>query len=316
MKHLLPLFLLIFFLTGVVLSNKVYKTPQVLSAQTSTTYDTSVSLILGVPIYKLWGYTSPFAKVEMGGVNLLESVNADKDGYFQFVNFYIGQFTYEICLTAYDRNNRLTNPVCIPLPDKNKLIDEIGPVIISPSIAIGKGSILPNETVAAEGESIPDTEITVSMFRENRNIITTIVSSLIVPWSMQQIILNPPAPPPIYTTKTDHNGSYSFNLPTTRVNGYRIFTQAKYKDSPSPKSNILAYRVLSFFEFIIEKIRLFILSVLYLLQKLPFFEVFIALEMVLLIYLIKKYLRFVKNPTHRELMIENNKIMPYSEKFK
>ncbi|MBI2029969.1 hypothetical protein HYT02_06125 [Candidatus Gottesmanbacteria bacterium] len=207
----------------------------------------TISVTVGEQISKLYGYTSPEAEVSLiTDPNVIENTQSDSTGYFEFANFYISSRTSEMCLEAVDRNSRTTNPVCIPSPSQEDSNVSIGPVILPPSLTINNGYFIVNQTVAATGESLPDSEVRVSFFSEDKlNLIPKTYAFAL----------------PAYTIKTDSKGYYSLNLPSSASNTFRIFSQAIFSNQPSPKSNTLTFKVFSpFWKLIIFLIIIFIIA--------------------------------------------------------
>lgn len=195
----------------------------------------NVTAVIGHPI-NIFGYTSPFANVEVYGSQVLEKTQSDKEGYFEFKSVYYSLHTKELCLTSVDRNNRISTPLCIPTPPFTSKSQVIGPVLIPPTLSVDKGSFFTSEYPWGKGESIPNTQIDISLFRNNlfEETISQVYASTV----------------PKYTIKTDQNGYFSFNLPSRGNSIFRVFAQTLYKNSTSPKSNTLTFKVVSLAYFI------------------------------------------------------------------
>lgn len=263
----------------------VYK-PSKSAFSRSIERNVTVSATIGEPLFVLYGYTSPKATVQLSGYpDVSSQTESEENGYFRFINIYMLPITKELCLTTIDRNKRTSNPTCIAAPSFPVKGKEIGPVILPPTISLGKGQFLPEETVEAKGESIPDSEIDVSLFRAEPTLWERLFPQAYA------------ATLPLYAIKTDQNGYFSFNLPSTTSNTFRLFTQAKFDNSPSPKSNTLTFKILTVFEFILEKIRLFLLYLVNLLRSLPLLETLICLEFILLVILL-----FPRKEKHLKVM--------------
>lgn len=272
MRHGLILALLIVLVIFTVVLINLYKPSK---AAFSVSSETTVSAIIGEPLLALYGYTSPKSEVFISvNPNTFLSVYADQDGYFRFNNVYLLPNNKEICLTTVDQQRRTTTPVCIPSPNFPLRNKEIGPVILPPTIAIEKGQFLAEETVAASGYSLPKTEITISLFRAEPTFWQRLLP-IVFAVSL-----------PIYTVKTDQNGYFSFNLPSNSTNVFRIFAQAYFNQSPSPKSNTLTFKVLNIFEYYLEKIRLILALWLIFLKKLPLWETLTTLQIMVILSLI------------------------------
>lgn len=239
----------IFLILGVFLLIPKYTYAQIYSQKTPPkNASLTISATIGEGISKLYGYTSPQASVSLiTSPNVVEKTQSDSTGYFEFNNFYISAQALEMCLEAVDRNLRTTNPVCIPSPSQSDSNASIGPVILPPSLSINNGSFMVNQTVAATGESIPNTEVNISFFSEDK--------PALVPKTYAFAL-------PVYTVETDEKGYYSLNLPSSSSNAFRVFSQALFNSQPSPKSNTLTFKVFSpFWQLILLFIILFIIFV-------------------------------------------------------
>lgn len=304
MKHILPVVLLSVFFGTIFTIIHSFKPPSSAFSR-ALERETTVHVSIGEPILSLYGYTSPEAKVLLAGYpSVFSETKAQRNGYFRFTGVFLLPFVKELCLNAIDREDRITNPICIPAPSMTFKGNIIGPVILPPSVSVGKGTFLPGETVEASGESIPESEISVSLFKAEPTL--NLFGHLIREVYATTL--------PSYTIKTDQNGYFSFNLPSTTSNKFRFFSQVKFENSPSPKSNTLTVKILSIFEYLLEKIKFLLLLAYNLLKNLPLLGTFIILEIVLLLILLfhskKRSLMVVKKEVEvygkgRELQISN-----------
>lgn len=246
--------------------------------KTSFVYGLSAKLPVSASIghsVKIFGYTSPQAEVEVTGPLVYEKTTADNKGSFEFEAVYFANTTSELCLTARDRAKRGSMPVCVPAPDFLSESRAIGPVILPPTITIDKGSFFTNQQTSGTGESMPDTEINVSLFRNglfDRNI-TVYAASV-----------------PQYSIKTDQSGYFSFNLPSAGNSLFRLFAQAQFDNSMSPKSNTLTFKVISIWYFI----KLFLL-------------------VLLIAALIARYIYKHRNKNSKALVLDQKSIQVYSK---
>jgi len=294
MKHFLPISLLAFFF--LVLLTIVYFVKPPKAASISLSKTVTVSATLGEAYLSLFGYTSPLSRVEVSGSAVFAETTSNDKGYFEFGAIYAFPFTREICLTSFDQQNRATNPLCLPTPTFATKKRSVGPVILAPTLSLAKGKFLPGETIEASGQSLPNAEISVSLFRAEptfwERLIPQVFASTL----------------PVYNIKTDQKGSFSFNLPSTTSNLFRLFTQVRFDNSPSPKSNTLTFKVLTVFEYLLERIRLFLLALYALIKNLPFFETLIILEIIFLFFIWKRSKK-------HQLMIMNKNIVPLLHGF-
>lgn len=307
MRHFLLLGILGIIIAFTALVVNVYK-PSKSAFSISIERNVTASVTIGEPLFVLYGYTSPKSIVQLtGNAGVSAQTESEENGYFRFTNVYLLPITTELCLTSIDQSSRTTSPTCISAPSFPLKGKEIGPIILSPTISLGKGQFLPEETVEANGRSIPNTEVDVSLFRAEPTLFERLF-----PIAFADTL-------PLYTIKTDKNGYFSFNLPSATSNTFRLFTQAKFNSSPSPKSNTLTFRVLTIFEYFLERIRLFLLFLLNLIRGLPLLETLILLELILLILLLfprkKKFLQVMDKDIvlynkGRELDLPQNKLTP------
>lgn len=214
-------------------------------------YEITVSAAIGEPKLTLFGYSSPNSLVELKGNRVSEQVIANKQGYFFFDRVFLPQPTPEypeLCLTSIDTQSRISFPTCLPsLPRQLAGPYEItvGPVLLPPTISLEKGNYLPGKQVAAQGATIPNTEVTI--FLANDLSTFYLASKLITPAYAYSL--------PKYQIQADENGHFEFNLPANRSATWRIFTAASYLGSPTPKSNTLTFKILSWWEWLWQKLK-------------------------------------------------------------
>ena len=215
----------------------VLSLPHSCQAQSATT---KVSALIGSYQFKLYGYTSPQAYVTVNGMGVSESTYADQQGYFQVNSAYSPLSPREICLTTQDQFGRLSTPVCLP-PFPTKYNITIGPVVMPPTISLDKEDYFTGDEVILSGQSIPEKEITMSVFTENKKGLIPGVEAFTFP----QI-----------TAKTDTKGNFSFTLPSAAVKKYRLFTQVDYSNQISPKSLVLNVDILPIWMIVILILKL------------------------------------------------------------
>lgn len=299
MKHYLPLGILICSVVALAILVRSVNPPK--AASVSLDRSTLIWVSIGEPRIGLYGYTSPDSSVEASNTNIFAQTTSDRKGYFEFNTVFVMPWTKEICLRSFDHEKRSTNPVCIPIPLSIQKTS-VGPVILPPSISIAKGTFLPEETVEAKGESIPNTEITVSLFRGEPTLLQRIITFLtpsFISKAYASVL-------PVYTVKTDRNGRYSFNLPSVTSNSFRLFTQSVYDKSPSPKSNTLTFKILTIFEYLWEKMKLLLLTLYNLIRNLPLLETIIIAQVLLLVFLLRKR-------TGKQILVIQRDIKVYGE---
>lgn len=97
-----------------------------------------------------------------------------------------------------------------------------------PTIALNAATIQPGSTVAASGQSLPNSQIEIYFYKVDDGALSFPKAALA--YSL-----------PILTTKSDHQGNFNLNLPTAYSSNYRLYVATKYQDNLSPKSNTLLY---------------------------------------------------------------------------
>lgn len=189
---------------------------------------------------RIFGYTSPNSTVQATGIRVFAQVYSEKDGYFVINSLPLSKEAKEICLTTIDSGMRTGLPLCINLPETDKPT-EIGPLLLSPTLSLASAKILEKQTVAVLGKSIPDTDVVVSFFEVRSN---TLAFDKFLP----AIARAEAADLPRVYIKTDKRGNFSINIPTGKISAYRFFAKAYFKDTPTIKSQTLAYNVNSAIE--------------------------------------------------------------------
>lgn len=195
----------------------------------------------------IYGFTSPFARVELSSSKVYDITYAKANGYFEFDRIIIPRNPGELCLLAVDDDFRHTNPVCIPPPPNTNYLTNIGPIILPPTITIDSETIKANSTTAASGQSIPFSTINVYLYQTN-------AKAPILPVPAQAFGL------PVFSTKSDIHGNYSLNIPTSLSSDYRLFSTVDFATLASPKSNTITYSLPQQFNILIT-IPLFISTV-------------------------------------------------------
>lgn len=186
----------------------------------------------------IYGFTSPFARVELSSPKVYDVTYAKDNGYFEFDRIIIPRNPGELCLLAVDDDFRHTNPVCIPPPPNTNYLTNIGPIILPPTITIDSETIKANSTTAASGQSIPYSTISVYLYQTNAR-------APILPVPAQAFGL------PVFSTSTDINGNYNLNIPTSLSSDYRLFSTVDFATLASPKSNTITYSLPTQFNILI-----------------------------------------------------------------
>jgi len=222
-------------------------------AQNSIPYSTKVTAT--IPYYwwlELTGWTSPYASVELSMEQVVKRVTtADSEGRFTF-RIALPRTLAPFCLIATDVSNISSHPLCLapPPPEFDILIKE---VVMPPTLKIDRGKIAKGETVAAQGYTTLNSEVVPYLFEEKpRGFRFPRVFAAEVPKPQ---------------VKSDQNGFYQLNLPTSEIGKNRIFVGSIFLANPSPKSTTLVFDVLSWWRMILERIITFLANLFWLLIK-------------------------------------------------
>ena len=265
-------------------------------------YKITVSATIGESKLTLFGWTSPQSLVELQGQRVSESVIANEQGYFFFDRILLPaprssqsevEPTYpELCLASIDSLSRASFPTCLPPLPLGSFDMSIGPVLLPPTLSLftvrtfgraqskplsnlSKGSFLPNEQAIAQDLTIPNSEVNIFL----ANNLTHSLRFSFIPSVYAYFI-------PRYQIKADANGHFEFNLPASKAE-WKIFAAATHLGSPSPKSNTLTFRILGWWEWLWEQIKL-ILGLIVGLAKPYWWQILIGVEIVVVILLLTK----------------------------
>ncbi|MFC1710369.1 hypothetical protein ACFL0F_01775 [Patescibacteria group bacterium] len=283
----------------VLLCSLAFSKPSISKAETlPLSQEVTVSASIGEPRLRLWGYAPSNTNVSLNGIGISDVTVAAKDGYFEFNKVFLPipslseedkAFVYpEICLQAMDAPNITTQPTCIPPLPFGDYDYDIGPVVLSPTFIIEKGSLYEKEQVKASGKTTPNTEVNMYLAREESgSSFFTIVK--------ETFAYNIPT----YQITSDENGYYEFNLPSDSTDKWRVFATSKVLENNSPKSNTISYNVLpqylsllTFFSYLFSLIKPYLLFILVLLQ----------IAIILLLFYYIKYRDRKKKHVHRPII--------------
>lgn len=208
----------------------------------------TVSATIGEPKLTLFGYSSPNSLIQLQGRQVSEETIADESGYFLFDRIFLplpNPDYPELCLNAIDTQSRTSFPTCLPSLPLGPFNIEVGPVLLSPTISLEKGYFLPEELINAQGLTIPNTEVTVFLANEAgaKKSLFTKIQKIFWPTAWAYSL-------PQYQIKADSQGRFDFNLPTVKQTNWRLFASSQFQGSPSPKSNILSFKVLNWWEWL------------------------------------------------------------------
>jgi hypothetical protein len=260
MKQIAKIFAVCLTLWCIFSVNKDGLTASALTLPNSSTTGAKVtiSVSIGEPVLKLWGYGAPDSRIEISGERVTDFTYSGSDGYFEFPKAYLptptGLFYPELCLTEIDQVDRSTPPTCIPALPADKFSYDIGPVILPPTLSLEAGAVIPSSQSGASGITIPNSEVKIVLAEDSHG--QSLADFSIVKTAKAYYIPN-------YTIKSDSRGYFSFNMPDTSPNTWRIFAVTNYSQGESsPKSNTLKFEVLSPIMAAMENIWALILSLL------------------------------------------------------
>lgn len=178
--------------------------------------------------FRLFGLTSPNALLTLEGQTISDKTVADANGNFEFTKP-SPLFAQEVCLITRDSQRRISPPVCIP-PFPVNLDTNIGPVLMPPTLSPSRGEYTVGDQASLAGETIPNTKVDLSVFRDKRQFFSLIKQAEAYGLPKLEI-------------KADSSGKFSTSLPTTQADNFNFFTQANYNKFPSPKSFTLSINV-------------------------------------------------------------------------
>lgn len=193
--------------------------------------------------FTLSGYSSPHALISMTNASNNYQTTANDNGFFEFNNRSLPISAKETCLTAQDQFGRVSTPTCIP-PLPNKYNPVIGPVLLPSTLSFDKKNYSVGDRIILSGQTIPNSEINISLFNDRKKSFINYILSLLYPQLNHAINF------PSFQLKSDQKGNFSAILPSSQISTYRLFTQAQYasentvKKESSPKSLTLRFTVL------------------------------------------------------------------------
>lgn len=222
---------------------------------------------------RIYGYTAPSSIVQAIAARVFGQTNSDGIGYFLFEDLPISSEAREICISSIDSERRVSFPLCIALPETDKP-REIGPLLLSPTLSLSTATIVQNDKAYATGRTVPNENVTIS-FSED----TAGKSGQIKIASLLHTIFNINAfakDVPVFMTKSDKTGQFSFNLPTAHASTYRLFAKASYRGSPTPKSHSITFFIAGIISYLIRSLfPLFLLLFFFLIlfSSLTYYEI-------------------------------------------
>jgi len=278
--HIILIFLILTPFIVIIKINQNHKNQSNIAGAKTEIYTTNVSMFIGEYRFTLFGYTSPKALVTFQGLGIFDQTYADENGYFEFKNRFSPFSPREACLTSQDQLGRLTNPVCLPPFPVNYNVS-IGPVIMPPTISLDKNNYWIGDEVILSGQTIPNTNVRLKLFSEEKKI-----SNLIQSWISFNNLLIKQAEAftfPNVDIKSDEKGNFSIYLPSSSTKKFRLFAQTIFQNENSPKSLVLNFVILPWWTLIINFF-IFIWSLI----KPRLLEIIILTDLIILsIYLLR-----------------------------
>lgn len=293
--------LTLFFASLLLLGFFFFSPCLVEAANNPLDYEVTVSASIGEPKLTLFGYSSPHSLVQLQGERLAEEVIASDDGFFLFDRVFLPypQPEYpELCLGAIDTQSRLSFPVCLPPLPTGPFNLSIGPVLLPPTFSLEKGSFLPQEQVKAEGLTIPNIEVNIFLANDasdknnKQSFLTKLFRFEALAYSLPQ-----------YQIRADGQGRFEFSLPTVKPNNWRLFTAAKFQGSPTPKSNTLSFKILSWWQWLLLMITNLLVAFLRLIK--PFWWALLILMEILLVFYLLLAHRHLKKKTSTKVKLHS-----------
>jgi len=195
--------------------------------------------------YSLFGYTSSYANVKLEGINLLQGTKADKNGYFEFINFKASNQNKEFCLLTIDTEGLVAPPLCFPAPtaETNR---KYGPYLLPPTLKLAKGDIKTNEASEVSGKTIPGSSVNINVFSEPGRSLAGLVVKPALAENANKNTANK-----VLKLNTNSDGSFSTTLKDNVSGKKRIFAQSVFNlnqsDNKTPKSVTLTLNIVNLF---------------------------------------------------------------------
>lgn len=197
-----------------------------------------VTATIGDRHLDLYGYTSPQALIILEGIGIYDSAYADNNGYFILSTLYSSSSPREACLSSKDQLGRLSPPVCLPSFPIDKDI-KIGPVIMPPTVSLDKKDYYVDDKVILSGQTIPNTEIDLSVFGDSDNTLSLIRT--VEAFTFPKLKVN-----------SDDKGNFSVDLPSSAPEKFRLFAQTYFNKFSSSTSNKLSLEIMPIWMIIVK----------------------------------------------------------------
>ncbi len=244
-KFNLNIFIINIILVIILFSNYIFINKIYVNANEYINEHSKLKVEIAINMVNLYGYTSPYAKVELVKPDLIGLKNiqstietfADSNGYFYFSNI---PFTSnnDLCLTSFDRNERSTKPSCLNSKNIQIYNQYLGPLIIPPTLSLTSDKSKSMTNIQAKGESVPYSTIYFNIVKKPTLIdkINDLISINNEAKASINFSLNSDS------VKVDKEGYYLFNLPSSTRNDFIIKAQNIYRNYISSYSNDLHFK--------------------------------------------------------------------------
>lgn len=233
-----PFIMFVIYLTICLIILSISYFPQSVLAAGVGSQTTVKANIPGKFSMNITGFASADAIIQVTGVRIFAQTQTDKNGYFELKQVAISQEAKEICLIVIDSEKRASVPHCLSLPAT--AVNNLGPVIMPPTLSLSEAQIWQKQKAFAAGRTIPNIPLEISIFEvDSRNLSVKIgrkIAKILFPQVRASEL-------PILNLVSDRNGNFTFTLPTFKTAGYRLFAKTIYKDKPGHKSNTISYKV-------------------------------------------------------------------------
>lgn len=292
-------------------------------------YTVTITATVGEPKLTIYGYTSPYAQVQLQGIGVAHQVSANQEGYFVFNRVFLPdptlrwvsenkkETTYpDLYLLSLDTEQHTSAPLFLPPLPTGPYEITVGPVTLSPTITLGKGSFNPQEQIVAQGQAIPHSQVRIYLANNFENkpfglllwfqrFLKTLFSfsplAYLFPYQTNAYFI------PEYQIEVNETGRFQFNLPATDPATWRVFASAYFLDAYSPKSNTLSFQVLNRLQWLLEKLGAFFGALWHLIK--PIFWWIVILLQFFLVFL---FVFFIKRqtPTQKQRGRKHQKALP------
>jgi hypothetical protein len=204
------------------------------------------------------GYGPPSSSVYLWLGSKTESqTESDKSGFFIFHELFLSEGAEPLCLLA-QKENLATPPLCLTPPSSST--GNLEDILLPPLLSLSTGKVGTNQPLMASGFTFPKTNVRLFLFKENsrRFFISRLPAEALAKEGFPPLSApgdTSAAESSPLTVKSDNNGYFELYLPTATPATYRIFVGSEFLTNPSPRSNLLTFYVLSYWETLGETLK-------------------------------------------------------------